>query len=53
METNNNNLKDEELIYKTHKRVVKEENSWFARNAWWLAVGLVFFLRRMCSELSG
>ena len=44
--------KDEKLIYDTHKKVVKEESSWFARNAWWLLVGGVIFLIRMCSEVS-
>lgn len=43
---------DEHLIYKTHKKVVKEESSWIARNAWWIAVGIVFFIIKMCSDIS-
>lgn len=43
---------DELLIYKTHKKIVKEESSWLARNGWWLVVGVIFFLVKMCSDLS-
>ena len=43
---------DEQLIYDTHKKVVKEENSWFARNAWLIAVGAALFFLKMCSDIS-
>lgn len=44
--------KDEQHIYKTHKKVVKEESSWIARNAWWIIVGIVLFIIKMCSDIS-
>lgn len=44
--------KDEKLIYSTAQKVCKEEKSWFARNAWFIAVGIAIFILRMCSELS-
>ena len=43
---------DEQLIYNTNKKVVKEESSWLVRNSWWLVVGITFFLVKMCSDLS-
>lgn len=44
--------KDEQLLYETHKRVVKEDNSWLYRNAWWIVVGIVLFAIRMIHVLS-
>ena len=43
---------DEQLIYDTHKKVLKEESSWFARNAWFIALGVAIFFLKMCSDLS-
>ncbi len=43
---------DEQLIYNTHRKLVKEESSWIARNAWWIVVGIVFFIIKMCSDIS-
>lgn len=44
--------KDKQLIYETHKRVLKEDNSWIYRNAWWIVVGIVLFVIRMIYVLS-
>ena len=43
---------DEQLIYDVHKKVLKEESSWFARNAWFIALGIAIFFLKMCSDLS-
>lgn len=43
---------DEKLIYSTAQKVCKEEKSWFAKNAWFISIGIAIFIFRMCSELS-
>ncbi len=31
----------------------KEKESWWSKNAWWVAIGVIVFIMKMCSDIQG